>query len=71
MDEVHGTTVGGSIQGIIVRAFALVPGKLGYALSTNGINQAANFGQHGVENIILVLYTTWQKHSHYMKQNKL
>ena len=65
-DEVHGITVEGSISGSVVGASALVPGKLGYALSTNGIIQAVNLGQHGVNNIS----TDIDRVIHHMKQNK-
>ena len=46
MDEIQGTTIKGSILGRIVGGSSLVQGKLGYALSTNGINQAIDFGRH-------------------------
>ena len=46
MDEIQGTTLIGSIPGVVVGSVVLVQGKLEYAISTNGINQAADFGQH-------------------------
>ena len=46
MDEIQGTTLKGSTRGRVVGGAALVYGQLEYALSTNGINQAVNFGQH-------------------------
>ena len=46
MDEIQGTTLKGSIPGSIVGGSGLVQGKLEYALATNGIDQAIDFGKH-------------------------
>ena len=46
MDKIQGTTLEGSIPGNIMGGAVLVQGKLAYALSTNGINQAVDFGNH-------------------------
>ena len=46
MDEIQGTTVKGSIPGRAARGVALVQGKLGYAISVNGNNEAIKFGKH-------------------------
>ena len=49
MDEIQDTTVKGSILGSVAGSVALVQGKLGHALSINGINDKVRFGQHQIK----------------------
>ena len=43
MDEIDGTALKGSITGTIVAGASLVSGKVGNALSTNGVDQEVRF----------------------------
>ena len=46
MDEIQGSTLMGSINGNLLSSASIVPGKVGGALFTNGVNQRVNYGNH-------------------------